>query len=111
MKILLLNTDGVSGGAAIAAYRLLKGLQKNGVQAQMLVQYKKSDDYSVIGTQSKWQKAFSKIRPITDSISVKFYKQRKKIFFSSAIMPDNISKKVKNINPDIVHFQWIAGDL
>ncbi len=42
MKILLLNTNDISGGAAIAAYRLLKGLkQRNGVQAQMLVQSKK----------------------------------------------------------------------
>jgi len=27
MKILLLNTNDISGGAAIAAHRLLKGLQ------------------------------------------------------------------------------------
>ena len=78
MKILLLNTNDISGGAAIAAYRLLKSLQQNGVQAQILVQSKKSDDYSVIGPQTKWQKAFSKIRPIIDSIPVRFYKQRKK---------------------------------
>jgi len=109
MKILLLNTDDISGGAAIAAYRLLKGLQQNGVQAQMLVQSKKSDDYSIIGPQTKWQKAFSKIRPIIDSIPVRFYKQRKKIIFSPAIIPDSISKKVKNVNPDIVHLHWIAS--
>jgi len=109
MKILLLNTNDMSGGAAIAAYRLLKGLQQNDVQAQMLVQSKKSDDYSIIGPEIKWQKAFSKIRPIIDSIPVKFYKQRKKIIFSPAILPDNIYKKTHNINPDIVHLHWIAG--
>ncbi|MBA7568028.1 putative teichuronic acid biosynthesis glycosyltransferase TuaC [subsurface metagenome] len=109
MKILLLNTNDISGGAAIAAYRLLKGLQKNGVQAQMLVQSKKSDDYSIIGPQTKWQKAFSRIRPIIDSIPVKFYKQRKKIIFSPAILPDNIFKKIQDINPDIIHLHWIAG--
>ncbi len=109
MKILLLNTYDISGGAAIAAYRLLKGLQQNGVLAQMLVQSKKSDDYSIIGPQTKWQKAFSRIKPTVDSIPVKFYKQRKKIIFSPAIIPDNISKKIKNINPDIVHLHWIAG--
>jgi len=40
MKVLLLNTNDISDGAAIAAYRLLKGLQKNSFQAQMLVQFK-----------------------------------------------------------------------
>ena len=109
MKILLLNTSAITGGASKAAYRLLKGLQRNDVQVQMLVQSKIIDDYSIIGPEVKWQKAFSKIRPIIDSIPVKFYKQRKKIIFSPAIIPDNISKKVKNINPDIVHLHWIAG--
>lgn len=108
MKILLLNTNDMSGGAAIAAYRLLKGLQQNSVQAQMLVESKKSDDYSVIGPQTKWQKAFAKLRPILDNIPVSLYKQRKKIIFSPAVLPENILKKIKEINPDIVHLHWIA---
>jgi glycosyltransferase involved in cell wall biosynthesis len=109
MKILLLNTNDISGGAAIAAYRLLKGLQQNNVQAQMLVQFKKSDDHSVIGPQTKWQKAFSKIRPIVDSIPARFNRKRKKIIFSPAVLPENILKKIKEINPDIVHLHWIAS--
>jgi glycosyltransferase involved in cell wall biosynthesis len=109
MKILLLNTNDISGGAAIAVYRLLKGLQQNSVQAQMLVQSRKSDDYSVIGPQTKWQKVFGKLRPTLDSIPVRFYKQRKKIIFSPAILPDNIFKKIQDINPDIIHLHWIAG--
>lgn len=109
MKILLLNTNDISGGAAIAAYRLLKGLQQNGIEAQMLVQSKKSNDYSVIGPQTKWQKIFGKLRPTLDSIPIRFYKQRKKIIFSPAILPDNIFKKIQDINPDIIHLHWIAG--
>ena len=108
MKLLLVNTNDISGGAAIAAYRLLKGLQKNGVQSQMLVQSKKSDDYSVIGPHSKWQKNFGKLKPMLDNIPITFYKYRKKIMFSPAITPDNISKKIQDINPDIVHLHWIA---
>ena len=109
MKILLLNTNDMSGGAAIAAYRLLKGLQQNNVQAKILVQSKKSDDYSIIGPETKLEKAVGKLRPILDSISIRFYKQRKKVIFSPAILPNNISKKVKDINPDIVHLHWIAS--
>ena len=109
MKILLLNTNDISGGAAIAAYRLLKGLQQNGIEAQMLVQSKKSDDYSVIGPQTKRQKIFGKLRPTLDSIPVRLYKQRKKIIFSPAFLPDNIFKKIQDINPGIIHLHWIAG--
>ena len=108
MKILLLSTSDIYGGAFIAAYRLLKGLQQSGVQAQMIVQSKKSDDYSVIGPQTKWQKIFGKLRPTLDSIPIRFYKQRKKIIFSPAILPDNINKKIQDINPDIIHLHWIS---
>jgi len=109
MKILILNTQDISGGAAIAVYRLLKGLQQNGIEAQMLVQSKKSDDYSVIGPQTKWQKIFGKLRPTLDSIPIRFYKQRKGIIFSPAILPDNINKKIQDINPDIIHLHWISA--
>lgn len=109
MKVLIISTYDISGGAAIAAYRLLKGLQQNGIEAQMLVQSKKSDDYSVIGPQTKWKKGLSKLRPIFDSIPIRFYKQRKKIIFSPAILSDNILKKIQDINPDIVHLHWIAA--
>lgn len=109
MKILILNTNDISGGAAIAAYRLLKGLQQSGVQAQMLVQFKKSDDYSVIESLTKWQKVFSEIRPIIDSIPVRFYKQRIKTIFSPAVLPDNIFRKIHDINPDVMHLHWIAS--
>ncbi len=109
MKILLLNTNDISGGAAMAAYRILKGLQQNGIEAQMLVQSKKGDDYSVIGPQTKWQKIFGKLRPALDSIPVRFYKQRKKIIFSPAFLADNINKTIQDVNPDIVHLHWIAG--
>jgi len=109
MKLLLLNTNDISGGAALAAYRLLKGLQQNGVQAQMLVQFKKSDDYSVRESLTKWQKAFGLPRPILDSIPFRFYKHRKKTIFSPAVLPDSIFRKIQNISPDIVHLHWIAS--
>lgn len=112
MKILFLSTSDIFGGAFIAAYRLLKGLQQNNVPAQMLVQYKSSDDNSVvIDLQTKCDVFFSMIRPFLaflGDIPIRFYKHRKKTVFSPAIIPDNISKNVKNINPDIVHLHWIA---
>lgn len=37
MKILLVNTSGKTGGAAIAASRLMTTLNRNGVDATMLV--------------------------------------------------------------------------
>lgn len=110
MKILFLNTFDITGGAAKAVCRLLKGLQqKNEIQAQMLVQSKKSDDYTVLGPEIFLEKVYSKIVPILDYIPLRFYKKRKNIIFSSSIIPTNVLKKIKHISPDIVHINWITA--
>lgn len=48
MKILLISTSGHTGGAAIAALRLMTSLQNNGIQAKMLVANKEYDNPSIV---------------------------------------------------------------
>ncbi|MFA6660745.1 MAG: glycosyl transferase, partial [Bacilli bacterium] len=48
MKILIINTSDIRGGAAIAAFRLMQGLNANGHQAKMMVREKLSDNDNVI---------------------------------------------------------------
>lgn len=48
MKVLHLSTSDLGGGAARAAYRLHQGLRKKGIESQMLVARKLSDDPTVI---------------------------------------------------------------
>lgn len=48
MRVLIVSTHDQQGGAAIAAYRLLVALNKNGVAANMLTIDKKSDNTNVI---------------------------------------------------------------
>ena len=64
MKILIVNTSDIQGGAARAAYRLHKSLQSIGVDSQMLVQSKASDDYSVIGPVLQVDKGMGREWPI-----------------------------------------------
>jgi glycosyltransferase involved in cell wall biosynthesis len=112
MKILIVNTSDIQGGAARAAYRLHKALLGQNVDSQMLVQSKSSDDFTVIGPQSKVQKYFGKLRPTLDSLSVRKYKDRTKTLFSPSRVPfSNVVDKINNINPDIVHLHWIAGSM
>ena len=56
MKVVILNTSEHTGGAAVAANRLLKALRKQGVEATMLVRDKSSQDpnvHSVVPTESE----------------------------------------------------------
>ena len=48
MKILILNTAEHTGGAAVAANRLLRALLRQGVSALMLVRDRATDDPAVV---------------------------------------------------------------
>ena len=84
MKILIVNTFDIEGGAARAAYRLHQALLKKGVDSQMLVQSKASDEYQVFGPETKFKKIFAKLRPTLDRFPVHFYKHRTKTLFSAS---------------------------
>ena len=109
MKILIVNTFDVEGGAARAAYRLHQALLASGVHSKMLVQSKSSDDFTVLGPQTKFQKAMGKMRPTLDFIPIRRYKNRTKTLFSPCWVPfSNIVERINEINPDVVHLHWIA---
>lgn len=109
MKILHINTHELFGGAARAAYRLHKGLNKHGINSQILVQYKQSDENStlVLG-----QTFFNRlIEKIFRSSYIRYFSYRYKpqsIFSINRVMPSELIKNIKNINPDIIHLHWIT---
>ena len=112
MKVLILNSSDINGGAARAAYRLHRSLLEKGIDSQMLVQDKIGDDSTVIGPDSKFTKLLAKVRPTIDSLPVKFYRERTKTLFSPSWLGFNsISKKINDFNPDIVHLHWICGGM
>ncbi len=55
MRILIVNTAERTGGAAIAANRLLHALNHNGVEATMLVRDRKTDSPSVASIEPSWR--------------------------------------------------------
>ena len=54
MKILILNTSELTGGAAVAANRLAKALGKSGVEVSMLVRDRKTDHVKVFSVNNSW---------------------------------------------------------
>ena len=105
MKILVVNTEDINGGAAKAAHRLKNSLTNEGIDVSMLVHKKSGTDKKVIETPIS---VFSKL----DRLLVKFYKNRSQTLFSPSLI--NIGRTVQRINeidPDIVHLHWICGSL
>ncbi|MBD0379780.1 glycosyltransferase family 4 protein [Paenibacillus sedimenti] len=107
MNALLVNTSDIEGGAARAAYRLHKGLQKIGLTSKMLVQSKSSSDHSVYGPLSKADKIRSNLQPSIDNLPVHLYRNRVKSPWSISWLPSKIVRSIQTLNPDIIHLHWI----
>jgi glycosyltransferase involved in cell wall biosynthesis len=109
MKVLHLSTHDIGGGAARAAYRLHTGLQDIGLQSQMLVQEKSSNDKTVIAPKIRLFQGIAKAKLTFESLPLKLYTQKKNTPFFIQWLPDRVISKVAQINPDIINLHWISG--
>ena len=75
----------------------------------MLLQNKISDDRTVIGSQTKLEKGWRKIRPTLAAIPLKFAPNRDRVPYSLSWLPSNINSKIKSVAPDIINLHWIRG--
>jgi glycosyltransferase involved in cell wall biosynthesis len=108
MKVLLLNTTDLRGGAARAAYRLHQGLQSIDVNSQMLVQEKLGDDPTVFSTQTSLTRRLTSLRPRLNRFPLKLYPQLGPMIFSPQWVPDDLSSQVVKFHPDIINLHWIC---
>ncbi len=107
MNILLASSHDIEGGAARAAYRLHQGLQQIGVSSQMLVQAKTSGDSSIVAPKTQVEQGIAKARLTFDALPLKRYQHRQATTFSVQWLPENIAKRINQLNPDLVNLHWI----
>lgn len=107
MIVLHLCTNDITGGAARAAYRLHTGLRGIGINSNMLVQHKASDDNTIIAPKTKLTKALALLRPYLDQTKLFPYTKKEKVIFSPSVIPDNLQKNIQRIKPDIVCLHWV----
>jgi glycosyltransferase involved in cell wall biosynthesis len=105
IKVLHVSAFDLAGGAARATYRIHQSLQKNGVDSQLLVQYKSSDDHSVMMNEGK---IFARFRSLLNGLPLHRYPDRTQLF-SPQNAPDTIAAQVGRLNPDIVNLNWVCN--
>lgn len=109
MKTLLINTSDINGGAARSAYRLHQGLQLIGVNSQMLVQEKYSQDSMVLAPKIRLYQGIAKAKLTFEALPLKFYPAGSDIPFSPEWLPDTIIPRVTRLAPDIINLHWIIA--
>ncbi len=106
MKIVHLVTYDFSGGAARATFRIHQALRALGCDSWMFVQSKQTDEFSVVGPNTKKEKLLSRLRPIADLLFVSVYKNKTKTLFSANLIPNSITH-LENFKADLIHLHWI----
>ncbi len=111
MKVLILSTKDIAGGASRAAYRFHRGFLAAGVDSTMLVQNKVSGDRTVISAKSKIQRGIAATRPALNQLPLNLYRDRDRSIniYSPQWLPNNLAQKVAEIAPDIINIHWICG--
>ena len=98
MRVLIVNTAERTGGAAIAANRLLHALNHNGVEARMLVRDRKTDAPEVVNIPQSWR------------LKSKFLWERGVIWLNNGMSKRNLFQvDIANAGTDITvmpDFQW-----
>ncbi|PWD99762.1 glycosyltransferase family 4 protein [Marinilabilia rubra] len=110
MKILHINQSDETGGAAVAAVRLLEALRNHGAEAEMLVLEGGSDDSAIHSmVKNKWSRILRKVKFAAEVFSfVPFEKNsRQRFAFSSGRFGYDISENPLVKQADVLHLHWI----
>ena len=107
MRVLIVNTSERTGGAAVAASRLMEALNNNGVKAKMLVRDKETDRLTVVAmpSQKRMQFYFLWERFV---VWLRLHFNRKHLFeVDIANCGADITQLPEFQEADVVHLHWI----
>ena len=107
MRVLIVNTSEITGGAAVAANRLMDALNNNGVKAKMLVRDKTSDCITVVGLHGRIRQ---RLRFLWERwcIFCHLYFTRTHLFdIDIANSGNDITQLPEFREADVIHLSWV----
>lgn len=112
MKVLIVNFSDITGGAAIATYRLHKALLSKGLDSKILVQKKISSEKTILINKNKFIALKHKIMNYLATKLIKiFLKTKNKVIHSISLFPSGLAEYINKIDVDIVHLNWIQHEM
>ena len=112
MKILHINYHQTQGGASVAVNRLVKALNSNNVESELLVNEKRvNEKYVTPQFKNLFSLYFHKIKKIS-SIYLKNLLGANDIYKDSiSIFPSKLHKTINNSKADIINLHWICNEM
>lgn len=107
MRVLIINTSEKTGGAAIAARRLMESLHTAGTDVKMLVLHKESQSEQVIPVGKDWQKKCTFLWERLVIWTNNLFSRKNLFTVSIANTGFNVTKLPAFREADIIHLHWI----
>ncbi len=107
MRVLHINTSERTGGAAIAAYRLMEALKNNGIKAKMLVRDKQTDQITVVQLKQSWWKIWQFIWERIIIWKANHFKKHNLFAVDIANTGTDITQLPEFVQADVIHLHWI----
>lgn len=107
MRVALLNAY-ESGGAGTAVKRTHMGLRRIGVESTMLVDHGGDETRGIYGPSGRFHTALAMTRPFIDRAALALYGGSEGVF-SPAWLPDRLQHRIEQVDPEVLHFNWMGG--
>lgn len=107
MRVLILNTSEKTGGAAVAANRLMEALNNNGVKAKMLVRDKETDRITVVGLRQSLMQQWHFLWERWVIFCHLHFSRRHLFEIDIANSGTDVTRMREFKEADIIHLHWI----
>lgn len=109
-KVLHINTSD-TGGAAVAALRIIHSLQYQGIESELWVNNKNTNNENVKTHNSTIEKKRALISTKIGCQVRKLHKSDNKLISSASVIPSSWVKKINNSNFDLVNLHWFQDEM
>lgn len=107
MRVLIINTSERTGGAAVAANRLMESLKNNGIKAKMLVRDKQTDQITVVGLRRNWLQVWKFVWERIVIWKANHFKKNNLFAVDIANTGTDITSLPEFQQADVIHLHWI----
>ena len=107
MRVLIINTSERTGGAAIAANRLMEALKACGIKTKMLVRDKQTDRITVVELKKSWRHIWNFVWERFIIWKENHFKKRHLFAVDIANTGTNITSLPEFRQADVIHLHWI----
>lgn len=110
MRVLHICYSDLDGGAARAAFRLHQAQRSQGLDSQMLVINKCSDD-PFVHTVSGLKQLRIKLVSALSRLLLRWQKSPNSVHHSLNLFPSGLLREIDKLSPDMVNLHWLGGEM